>query len=163
MFSKHLKPNIYHKFSIFDLLLGYFPQKGRSYTLQNSFCLPALMHITRLALANHFWDMMDSLPIEAIPKIEAAILQNVLRIYQLEHDTLFFDTTNFFTYIDSGNSRCSLAQRGKNKQKRSDLRQVGLAMVVTRRDMIPLFHLTYQGNRNDSKIFKLVIGEIQDG
>jgi transposase len=61
------------------------------------------------------------------------ILQNVLQIFKLEHDTLFFDTTNFFTYIDSTNTRSTIAVRGKNKQKRTDLRQVGLAMVVPAR------------------------------
>jgi len=80
----------------------------------------------------------------------------------LESNTLFFDTTNFFTYIDTTNLQCTIAQMGKNKQKRYDLRQVGLAMVVTREDMIPLFHLTYQGNMNDTKVFRAVIKEIKN-
>ena len=112
--------------------------------------------------SQHFWDLMDALPIEAIPKIEKELLERIIRIYGLESDTLFFDTTNFFTYIDTTNLRCTIAQRGKNKQKRYDLRQVGLAMVVTREDMIPLFHLTYQGNMNDTKVFRLVIKEIKN-
>jgi transposase len=105
---------------------------------------------------------MDALPIEAIPKIEKELLERIIKIYGLESDTLFFDTTNFFTYIDTTNLRCTIAQRGKNKQKRYDLRQVGLAMVVTREDMIPLFHLTYQGNMNDTKVFRTVIKEIKN-
>ena len=40
--------------------------------------------------------------------------------------------TNFATYIDSANDRAPIAQRGKAKQKRTDLRLVGLALVVTR-------------------------------
>jgi transposase len=112
--------------------------------------------------SQHFWDLMDSLPIEAIPKIEQQLLERIIKIYGLESDTLFFDTTNFFTYIDTTNLRCTIAQRGKNKQKRYDLRQVGLAMVVTREDMIPLFHLTYQGNMNDTKVFRTVIKKIKN-
>ena len=112
--------------------------------------------------SQHFWDLMDALPIEAIPKIEKELLERIIKIYGLESDTLFFDTTNFFTYIDTTNLRCTIAQRGKNKQKRYDLRQVGLAMVVTREDMIPLFHLTYQGNMNDTKVFRTVIKEIKN-
>ena len=80
---------------------------------------------------------MDALPIEAIPKIEKELLKRVIKIYGLESDTLFFDTTNFFTFIDTTNIRCTIAQRGKNKQKRYDLIQVGLAMVVTRKNIIP--------------------------
>jgi transposase len=112
--------------------------------------------------SQHFWDLMDALPVEAIPKIEKELLNRVIKIYGLESDTLFFDTTNFFTYIDTTNIRCTIAQRGKNKQKRYDLRQVGLAMVVTREHMIPLFHLSYQGNMNDTKVFRTVIGKIRD-
>jgi len=123
-------------------------------------------YMLRVALSkvdsSHFWDMMDSLPVEAIEKIEFELLQRACEVYNLESDTLLFDTTNFFTYIDSTNSRCSIAKRGKNKQKRYDLRQVGLAMVVTRQDNIPLFHITYAGNMNDSKIFKEVVGKVKE-
>lgn len=111
--------------------------------------------------SQHFWDLMDCLPVEAIEKIETQLLKNIFDVYQLQSDSLFFDTTNFFTYINTTNTRCSIAQRGKNKQKRYDLRQIGLAMVVTRRDMIPLFHLTYQGNINDTKVFASVIDSVK--
>lgn len=112
--------------------------------------------------SQHFWDLMDALPVEAIEKIEYELLNNVFETYDLESDTLFFDTTNFFTYIDSTNVRCTIAKRGKNKQKRYDLRQIGLAMVVTREDMIPVFHHTYEGNINDTKVFNTVIGKIKN-
>jgi transposase len=112
--------------------------------------------------SQHYWDLMDALPVESIPKIERELLDNVFNTYGLKSDTLFFDTTNFFTYIDSTNTRCAIAQRGKNKQKRTDLRQVGLAMVVTREDMIPVFHHTYEGNMTDAKVFKIVIGKIKN-
>jgi len=35
-----------------------------------------------------------------------------------------------------------------------DLRQIGLALVVTKDDMIPLFHHSYEGNMNDAKVFR---------
>jgi transposase len=111
--------------------------------------------------SQHFWDLMDALPVEAISRIESVLLQKVLNLYNIQTDTLFFDTTNFFTYIATTNTRCTIAQRGKNKQHRSDLRQVGLALVVSREDCIPLFHLTYQGNFNDVKVFKSVIEKIK--
>ena len=84
-----------------------------------------LTYLLRCSLSKidsqHFWDLMDALPIEAIPKIEKELLERIIKIYGLESDTLFFDTTNFFTYIDTANLRCTIAQRGKNKQKRYDL------------------------------------------
>lgn len=111
--------------------------------------------------SQHFWDLMDSVPEESIPEIETELLKKVFEIYKIKSESLFFDTTNFFTYIDSTNSHCDIAQRGKNKQRRYDLRQIGLAMVVTRQDMIPLFHLTYKGNMHDSKVFKTVISKVK--
>jgi transposase len=111
--------------------------------------------------SQHFWDLMDCVPEDAIEKIEIDILHNVLSLYPLGSDTLLYDTTNFYTYIDTTNTHCDIAQRGKNKQKRNDLRQVGMAMVVTREDFIPLFHHTYKGNVNDGVIFKQVISRIK--
>ena len=110
--------------------------------------------------SQHFWDLMDAIPEDAISKIEESILKKVFKIYSIKTDSLFFDTTNFFTYIDSANTRSKIALRGKNKQKRNDLRQVGLCLVVTKDDMIPLFHLTYEGNLNDVTVFKKVIADV---
>lgn len=111
--------------------------------------------------SQHFWDLMDALPVPAIEKIESALLKRIHEQYEIRTDSLFFDTTNFFTYIHTTNKRCKVAQRGKNKQKRYDLRQIGLAMIVTREDLIPIFHFTYQGNMNDTKVFTQVIGKIK--
>jgi transposase len=111
--------------------------------------------------SQHFWDLMDALPVDAIPKIESELLKRVQQIYRVESNTLFFDTTNFFSYIDTTNTRCTIAQRGKNKQKRNDLRQIGLALVVTKEHLIPLFHLTYKGNRNDTVVFKTIASRLK--
>jgi len=125
----------------------------------------SLEYLLRCALSKvdsqHFWDLMDALPVEAIEAIEQELLKRVKQVYALEGETLYYDTTNFFTFIATTNERCTVAQRGKNKQKRVDLRQVGLAMVVTPKDHVPVFHLTYPGNRNDSKVFQEVLVTIK--
>jgi transposase len=51
------------------------------------------------------------------------------------------------------NEDCELPQRGRNKQKRFDLRQIGMALLVSREGQLPLFHKTYEGNKNDFTIF----------
>lgn len=122
-------------------------------------------HLLRTSLkkldSQHFWDLMDCIPEDAIEKIELEILQHVLKLYPLAGGTLLYDTTNFFTFIHTTNERCEIAQRGKNKQKRDDLRQVGMAMVVTQEHYIPLLHSTYKGNINDSKVFGKLITSIK--
>ena len=106
-----------------------------------------LLHVSLSKLeSQHFWDLMDCLPEDAIEKVEHDLLRNLQQQYDFTDDTLFYDTTNFYTFVDTDNIHCDLPQRGKNKQKRHDLRQVGLALVVTRQDFIPLFHHTYKGN-----------------
>ena len=122
-------------------------------------------YLLRLSLSKldsqHFWDLMDCLPEDAIEKVELDLLRNLQQHYGLADDTLFFDTTNFYTFVDTDNIRCDIAQRARNKQKRHDLRQVGLALVVTRQDFIPLFHHTYRGNMSDSTVFRQVVGRIK--
>ena len=57
------------------------------------------------------------------------------------------DMTNFATFIDTGNDHAPIAQRGKAKQKRTDLRLVGLGLVVTRDGGIPLTWHAYPGDK----------------
>ena len=125
----------------------------------------SLEYLLRLSLSKvdsqHFWDLMDCLPEDAIEKVELDLLRNLQEHYDLGEDTLFYDTTNFYTFVDTEDTRCDIAQRAKNKQKRHDLRQVGLALVVTRQDFIPLFHHTCKGNMSDSTVFREVVGRIK--
>ena len=125
----------------------------------------SLEHLLRVNFSKldsqHFWDLMDCLPEDALEQVELELLRNLQQHYALGNDTLFYDTTNFYTFVDTENTRCDLAQRARNKQKRHDLRQVGLALVVTRQDFIPLFHHTYRGNLSDSTVFRQVVGRIK--
>lgn len=126
-------------------------------------CLPRLMGepISKGDISSQkFWDHMDKVPLAVIPEIEKAISQRLLELYELDLRFLIYDTTNYYTYIDTFNARNQLAQRGKNKQKRHDLRQVNLALAVTQDFHVPLFHKLYEGNKVDSQSFPGVVGEL---
>lgn len=112
----------------------------------------AAVNVGRLT-SQHFWDQMDQLPVEAISGIERDIVGRVLERFDLPVDTLLFDATNFFTFIASTNAHCDLPARGHNKQKRDDLRQVGVAVLCSRMGAIPLWHQTYGGEVSDAKSF----------
>jgi transposase len=73
---------------------------------------------------------------------------------------LVLDMTNFATYIDSGNDRAPIAQRGHAKQKRTDLRLVGLGLVVSTDHGVPLVSHAYAGNRPDVTQFPEVVAEL---
>jgi transposase len=69
--------------------------------------------------------------------------------------------TNFATFIDTGNKKALIAQRGKAKQKRSDLRLVGLGLVVTRDGGLPLTWHAYPGNKPDVTQFPDMITQLR--
>lgn len=109
-----------------------------------------------------FWDQMDRVPLEVLRSIEGELTRAVVRELGLDLDTLFYDTTNFFTYIASTNTRSKLAQRGRSKQKRSDLRLFGLALLVSREGQIPLCSHVYEGNQADSGLFPDSLSRIRE-
>jgi transposase len=111
--------------------------------------------------SQHFWDQMDQLPVELIETIERDLIADVLERFQIPLDTLLFDATNFFTFIASGNTHCELPARGKQKQKRNDLRQVGVALLCSRQHGIPLWHRTYGGNVPDATCFSEALSSLR--
>ncbi len=100
-----------------------------------------------------FWDQMDKVSLEALDKSETQILARAAREFDVKTDLLVYDTTNFFTYIASDNAHCDLPQRGKSKQRRNDLRQLALALMVSRDGGVPLGSHMYRGNLNDVSVF----------
>lgn len=104
--------------------------------------------------SQHFWDQMDTVTDGQIEKIQNDLTSMILEKQAFSAETLFFDTTNFFTFIDSQNPKCDIAQRGHNKQKRYDLKQFGLAMLVSKDYFIPLGCDVYRGNINDMTFFQ---------
>jgi transposase len=109
-----------------------------------------------------FWDAMDRLDEAALARIETDLGRRMVTEFGLDLSGLVLDMTNFATYLDSTNTRAPIAQRGKAKQKRSDLRLVALAMVVTRDGGIPVLSHTYAGDRPDVTQFTTVIDTLID-
>jgi len=118
--------------------------------------------VTRLT-SQHFWDQMHRVPIAAVAAIETAVVARVLAGFDIPVDTVLYDATNFFTFLASTNARATLPARGHNKQKRHDLRQVGVALCCTRAEpAIPLFHQVYGGARPDVRVFADVLPQLRE-
>ena len=109
-----------------------------------------------------FWERMDAVPETALAAMEAELVQTTVRELGINLDTLFFDTTNFYTFIDSTNDRTALPRRGHNKQHRNDLRQVGLGLLVSREGQLPLLSQVYPGNENDATCFPKALALIRE-
>lgn len=112
--------------------------------------------------AQRFWDHMDMISEQDIIAIQEVLCQHIKSQFEITPDALLYDTTNFFTFLATTNTKCSLAQRGKSKQKRNDLRQVGLALLLSRDSRIPLFHKVYEGNITDVTLFQQAAKEMID-
>jgi transposase len=104
-----------------------------------------------------FWDAMHAVGAQELARIEQRLALRMIETFGLDISALALDMTNFATYIDSTNERAPIAQRGKAKQKRADLRLVGLGLVVTRDGGIPLVSHAYPGNRPDVTQFATMI------
>ena len=123
--------------------------------------LPRLWRAPKSAFTSQrFWDHMDRVPEEDIQEIEDRLLAQVKNEFGIDSNILLYDTTNFFTFVNTANDRADLPQRGHSKAKRHDLRQVGLALLVTKDFQIPLLHRTYDGNIADVTLFPNLAQEL---
>jgi transposase len=107
-----------------------------------------------------FWDAMDAISAEQLAQIERRIVARVVEQFTVEVAGLVLDMTNFATYIDTANGRAPIAQRGHAKQKRNDLRIVGLGLVVSTDGGVPLVSHAYPGNRPDVTQFGELVAEL---
>ncbi len=112
-----------------------------------------------LLATQRFWDHMERLDQEHIQAIEAQLTARMVEKFHLDLRCLVYDTTNFITWLDTLNP-AELAQRGHSKEKRYDLKIVGLALLVTTDFHIPLFHQVFPGNRTDSTQFGSVTEDL---
>ncbi len=95
-----------------------------------------------LLSSQNFWNHMDLITADQILEFERQMTERLIQRFQLDLRALVYDGTNFFTYINT-RTPSQLPQRGHNKQKRGDLRQVNLGLLVSTDFHIPLFHRVY--------------------
>jgi transposase len=114
------------------------------------------------AVADHrrFWDAMHAVTDTELAEIAHRLALRMINVFELDVSALALDMTNFATYIDTTNAKAPIAQRGKAKQKRTDLRLVGLGLVVTRDGGVPLVSHAYPGNRPDVTQFATMIDQL---
>ena len=108
-----------------------------------------------------FWDAMHAVTLEQLEEISRKIAARIVQVSGVDVSSVALDMTNFATFIDTANGRAPVAQRGKAKQKRSDLRLVGLGLVVTRDGGIPLTWHAYPGDKPDVTQFPAMITQLR--
>ena len=107
-----------------------------------------------------FWEAMDAISEARLHEIERRIVTAMVEEFSIDLSGLVLDMTNFATWIDSANDRAPIAQRGHSKQKRADLRIVGLGLVVSVDGGVPLVSHAYPGNKPDVTQFGAMVNEL---
>ena len=106
-----------------------------------------------------FWRKWGKVTEEHVRSIASKLFERLAELEPSSSGCFLFDTTNFYTYMAS-NTASDLAKRGKNKEGRDWLRQVGLALLVARDNSMPRYYREYEGNRHDSKVFTEVMDDV---
>src|SRR5712691_3748266 len=107
-----------------------------------------------------FWDAMHAVTAEQLEHISRTIAVRIVELSGVDCSSVALDMTNFATFTGTANGKAPVAQRGKAKQKRFDLRLVGLGLVVTRDGGIPLTWHAYPGDRPDVTQFPAMIDQL---
>lgn len=104
-------------------------------------------------------DPYSGLPEDTFNQIEADLFASVDRLMGLSPSVIFYDTTNFYTYIEEP-KRSELANTCHSKASKNHLRHVGLLMAVEKSHGVPIVSHIYQANRHDSKVFSCVLADL---
>jgi len=115
-------------------------------------CLPRVSCLgAELFTGQAFHRLASRVEGSLLDDVQIELARSAVNKFELKTDVLAFDTTNFDTHIDTTTSG-ELARRGHAKSKRSDLRVVGLGVLVSETGQVPLFYRTYPGNGSDQGV-----------
>ena len=100
---------------------------------------------------------MHAVGLAELAEISHRIALAIVEASGVDCSSVALDMTSFATFIDTASERAPIAQRGKARQKRTDLRLAGLGLVVTRDGGIPLTWHAYPGDEPDVTQFPAMI------
>lgn len=116
-----------------------------------------------------YWNHWQFLNENKIEDIQKDLLPNIIK--DIDLNQIFYDPTNFTTFIDDKHKenpdgkkrhKVSIANYGKPKNGVRGLRQINLALLVTKDFGIPLWNKPFEGNINDVTFFKNFINSLVD-
>lgn len=96
---------------------------------------------------------------EQVEEIASKLFARLAELEPAKSDCFLFDTTNYYTSMAS-QTESELAMRGKSKEGKNWLRQIGLALLVSRGNGMPMFYREFEGNGHDSKLFSRLLDQV---
>jgi len=149
----------YFLYCIFNRMVQAVSKNRLANWYQNT----AIQHIRPIDLgeltSKRYWEKWDRVSENDLRRIARSFFERVWQVESPAADCLLFDTTNYYTYMAS-QTKSELAQRGKNKAGKHQLRQISLALLVARDLRLPLYYSVYPGNLHDSKLFEAVMDDM---
>jgi transposase len=109
--------------------------------------------------SERYWEKWDRVGEAQVEEIGRRFFQRLWSQRREGPESLFFDTTNYYTYMAT-KTESALAVRGHSKAGKHHLRQVGVGLLVDRQSELPLYYTLYPGNLHDSKLFHQVMDEL---
>jgi transposase len=90
--------------------------------------------------------------------LEEHLRRRLGELFEIEYDLLLYDVTStYFEGLAEGNAQ---AQRGHSRDRRSDCKQVCIALVVTR-EGLPLSYEVFPGNRVDVTTVEHIVATME--
>jgi len=149
----------YFLYAVFNRMIDPCSKKALCDWYKNT-AIQSIRPVNIKALTSQrFWDKWSRVEEKHLEKIISLFFEKVAQVEEINSECFLFDTTNYYSYMAS-HTESELAKRGKNKDGKSWLRQVGVALLVSRENQIPLFYRTYEGNRHDSALFNRLLEEV---
>jgi transposase len=109
--------------------------------------------------SQRYWEKWDRVSDDDLLKIADLFFSKLSRLEPPSSDCFLFDTTNYFTFMAS-DTESELCRRGNNKEGRHWLRQVSVALLVSRDNQLPFFYRAYEGNCHDAKLFGSIVDSV---
>ena len=106
----------------------------------------------------HFYRAMDYLLLRK-DAIEEALLKRSGDLFGNQVDLVLFDTTTIKYWGEASDS--ILLKHGYSKEKRMDLRQIIIGVLMTK-EGFPLAHEVWEGNQSDIKSLKAIVSRLRD-
>jgi transposase len=139
------------------------PKRDLAQFLDESLPLVSCLRATAFT-GQAFHRMAQAVTERELEVAQVALAKAAVGRFKLSTDVLAFDTTNFDTHIATTTAG-ELARRGHAKSKRSDLRVVGLGLLVSETGHVPLMYRAYSGNGSDQSVLESCLeglGELHD-
>jgi len=109
--------------------------------------------------SQRYWEKWERLDEQAVSEVARRLFRKLAELEPPSSGCFLFDTTNYFTFMAS-DTESELCRRGNNKEGRHWLRQVGVALLVSRDNQLPFFYREYEGNCHDSKLFFNIVDTV---